>query len=58
MYELILTRGWALIGLYSAHNLLNSNVYKLRKQKGCQDKHWDILKKFIDKICNGPDPKS
>ncbi len=39
MYELLLTRGWALIGFRNAHNLLNSNVYKLRRQKWCEDKH-------------------
>ncbi len=37
MYELLLTGGWALIGFYNAHNLLKSNVYELKRQKGCQD---------------------
>jgi hypothetical protein len=37
MYELLLTKEWALVGFYNAHNLLKSNVYELRRQKGCQD---------------------
>jgi hypothetical protein len=50
MYELQLIRGWALIGFYNAHNLLNSNVYELRRQKRCEDKLYSILKKFIDNV--------
>jgi hypothetical protein len=37
MFELLSTKGWALVGFYSAHNLLKSNLYELMKQKGCQD---------------------
>ncbi len=37
MYQLLLTRGWALVGFCSAHNLLSSNVYELRRQKEYQD---------------------
>jgi hypothetical protein len=37
MYQLLLTRGWALVIFYSALNLLNSNVYELRRQKEYRD---------------------
>jgi hypothetical protein len=35
MYELLLTRGWVLVEFYSAHNLLNFNVYSwIKETKG------------------------